>query len=149
MTTTPDIEYEPWGKYLLRTAKNILKVFVWICGIGVAIALALNGYQGIDADGYIPHDRTLDVYMTNNWLVGENRLCLLIQRYDTDGKPTGHLDSLQCLVGDEKVEPHNIAVTFKGLVDPYDVDGKLRKIPQEWTCTRASDSFVCRPMATQ
>jgi|ERR1019366_2708365 hypothetical protein len=151
MTTTseaPEFAYEPWGKYLLRTAKNVFKTFAWICAIGIAIALALNGYNGLDVDGYIPHDRTVDVYMTGNWLVGENRVCWLIQRYDANGKPTGQLDSLQCPIGFENIQPHNLTVTFKGLVDPKDMDGKVRQIPDQWTCTRGSDSFICRPMAT-
>src|SRR5947209_20634453 len=32
-----------------------------------------------------PHDRTLDVYMRSNWLVGENRLCWLGVQPDANG----------------------------------------------------------------
>ena len=78
MTTTPEEpEYEPWSAYLLRTAKNVLKVFAGICAISIAIAVAAAGYDQLDVGGYIHHDQTLDVYMSNDWLVGENRIAPL------------------------------------------------------------------------
>jgi hypothetical protein len=108
----------------------------------------MAGYEQLDLNGYIHHDRTLDVYMTSNWLVGENRICWLSQQYDANEKPTGQLGSLQCPVGFDKLEPHNLPVTFKGVVDLKDMDGKERSIPEQWKCTRGSDGFTCEAMAT-
>ena len=153
MTTTPEEpEYvkEPWGKYLLRTAKNVLIVFAGMFAISMAVVFAVSGYDWLDANGYISHDRTLDVYMSNDWLVGENRVCSLILRTDASGKLTGQLDSLICSMdSSEKHVPHNVSVTFKGILAPKDMDGNERPIPEQWTCTRGSNSFVCHPVSTK
>ena len=148
MTTTPEEpEYEPWSAYLLRTAKNVLKVFAGICAISIAIAVAAAGYDQLDVGGYIHHDQTLDVYMSNDWLVGENRDCSLTEYPDANGRPTGKLLGLMCPMDDRKLEPHNLSVTFKGVLDPKDKDGKERPIPEQWKCTRGSDKFTCKAAA--
>lgn len=139
---------EPWSKYLLRTAKNVVKVVAGLVAFGIAISIAGAGYDQLDVNGYISHDRTLDVYMTNNWLVGENRDCWLGIQFAANGHPSGKLDSLQCPVEFDKLEPHNVTVTFKGVVDPYDMDGKVRTVPSEWKCTRHGDGFTCEPTTT-
>jgi hypothetical protein len=146
MTNTPETTMEPWGKYLLRTAKNVALAFGGIFVFGIVITFASSGYDELDRNGYIPHDRTLDVYMSDDWLVGENRGCGLILRTDANGKPTGQLDSLVCSMdSSEKHMPHNVSVTFKGIVDPKDTDGNVRPVPEQWKCTRGSNDFTCEP----
>jgi len=125
----------------------MVKAVAWFFGIVIAITVALVGYDQLDINGYIHHDRTLDVYMTGNWLVGENRTCWLNQRSDANGKPTGQLDNLNCPVGFDNLAPHNVSVTFKGVLDPKDMDGQERPIPAQWKCTRGSESFSCEPLA--
>jgi hypothetical protein len=147
MSATPESHKftpEHWSRAIGRT----LKWVAYICAAIIAAALALVWYGQLDVAGYFPHDRTLDVYMSSNWMVGENRVCWLIQEYDANQKPTGKLDSLQCPFGDEKLEPHNLTVTFKGIVTPMDTNGNPRKIPNEWRCTRGGDNFACTPVAT-
>lgn len=147
MSTTPDFRNETWGQALLRTVKWMGKAGAWVIGIGLVVSIALAGYDQLDLSGYIPHERTLDVYMSNDWLVGENRVCGLILRTDANGKPTGQLDSLICSMGSsEKHVPHNVSVTFKGILDPKDVNGNERPIPDQWKCTRGSDNFTCEAM---
>jgi hypothetical protein len=148
MTTTPEPTDETWSQTLLHMFKWMGKAAAWVLGLAVAVSVALSGYDQLDLNGYIHHERTIDVYMSNNWLVGENRICWLIQRFDANEKPTGQLVSLQCPVGDEKLEPHNLPVTFKGIVDPKDINGKERAIPDEWSCKRGSDNFTCDVLAT-
>jgi hypothetical protein len=147
MTTEPEkpeYVYEPWGQTLLR----VLKGGAWIAGIIVAFAFAMVGYNQLDLNGYIPHERTLFVYMTGNWLVGENRICELRQQHDAQGRPTGELIGLLCGSDLEQLEPHNMSITFKGVVDRKDMDGNERQIPDQWKCTRGSDNFTCEAMAT-
>lgn len=157
MTTTPETpetqetpEYipDPWSQSVLHMFKWLGKAAAWLFGLGIAIALALNGYDQLDLNGYIHHDRTLDVYMSNDWLVGENRVCSLILRTDANGKPTGQLDSLICSIDStEKHAPHNVSVTFKGIVDHKNIGGDEQSIPDEWKCTRGSNDFTCEAMA--
>jgi hypothetical protein len=83
------------------------------------------------------------MYMTDNWLVGENRICELRQQHDAQGRPTGELIGFLCGSDLEKLEPHNMPITFKGIVDLKGMDGNVRQIPKQWKCTRGSDSFTC------
>ncbi len=93
---------------------------------------------------FFPHDRTLDVYMRSNWLVGENRLCWLGVQSDANGKPTGKLDKLVCPAGgSESLEPHNVTVTFKGPIDPVDKFGNQLMVADQWICKRGDDKFTC------
>jgi hypothetical protein len=148
MTTTPEEpEYvkEPWGTYLFHTAKDVFKLLCWFVAIIVVAVLGGYGYEQLDVSGDISHDQTTDVYMSNDWLVGENRVCSLTEYPDAKGKPTGKVLGLLCPMEDKKLEPHNLSVTFKGVLDPKGMDGEERPIAAEWTCTRGSDSFVCHP----
>jgi hypothetical protein len=149
----PSYPVEPWSQTIKGLFKRIVKLVAWGVGITVAVVLVLVVYQAMDEDGYISHDRTLDVWMTSNWLGGENRVCFLSLQYDANGKPTGQLDTLQCPLGDQKMEAHNISVSFKGIVSPTDMDGNPRRVADQWKCTRESSSlldsggFTCVPMA--
>jgi len=149
MTTapeTPGSTYEPLSQTLLRMFKWLVRAAAWLFGVGIVLAFALAGYDQLDLNGYIHHDRTVDVYMSNDWLVGENRECSLTEYPDANGKPTGRVLGLMCPVEDRKLEPHNVSVTFKGVLDPKGVSGDERSIPDEWTCTRGSDGFTCSPV---
>ena len=91
-------EYEPWGKFLVRMAKGIFRIACWVVGLAIAIALLLNGYDQLDVNGYISHDVTVDLYMSNDWIVGENRLCTLTEFPDEKGRPNGHPLGVTCRV---------------------------------------------------
>ena len=77
--------HKPWN----RKAGNAI---AWIFGLPMVLFVALGFGSGVrdqlDLDGHIPHDRTLDVYMTSNWLVGEHRICWLVLQKDANEKPT-------------------------------------------------------------
>lgn len=162
MTTTPVTpevpetpEYDPWSQEVARILKGLGRLAIWgFCIVmvlklaGMAFTLAQTGYDQLDVAGHFSHDRTLDVYMRNNWLDGENRNCWLFLKHYPNGMPTGQLASLRCpgrLDNFDNLEPHNMSVTFKGVVDLKDSSGKERNVPAHWTCTRGSD-FVCHPV---
>ena len=129
-----------------RAVERAKKVAVALFGIfllGVLMAVFINW-----ANDYFSRDQTVDVYMGGDWLVGENRICSLSFKFDANGKPTDNLDSLQCPVGNEALQPHNIAVIFKGVVKPKDAFGNSRTVADQWRCTRGSDRFTCIPIAT-
>lgn len=143
----PTYPSEPWSQTAKGLFKGIWKIVAWVGGFIVIAAVALSGYQWLEENGTITHDQTIDVYMSSNWMVGENRTCSLNLQVDANGKPTRKLDNLQCPVGFEKVEPHNLTVTFKGVIDPVDINGNQRPVADQWKCTRGSDRFSCVPEA--
>jgi hypothetical protein len=150
MTTepqTPEHVYEPWSKTLLGIVKGMLKLAAWVFGIGIAIVVVLAIYDQLDINGYLRHEQTTDVYMTSNWMVGENRVCSLTESYDGYGHQTGKVVALLCPFDGRNYETHNVSVTFKGVLDPKDMNGKERPIPDQWKCTRGSDNFTCEAMA--
>ena len=85
---------------MVRGFKIVGKGFLYLLGVITAVGVGIAEYESLDQKGYIPHDRTLDVYMTSNWLVGENRICWVVFQKGADGKPTGKFDSLQCPAGE-------------------------------------------------
>lgn len=154
MTTTPETPDKP--VYVSEPLSRVLeRLFIWsvqafvVLVICVAtVAAAFYGYQWLEQSGYIHHDRTLDVYMTSNWLVGENRICWLVLQTGANGSPTGKLEGLRCPVGFETLEPHNVTVTFDGVVNPVDTFGNRQTVADQWSCKRGNDEFTCDPMAT-
>lgn len=148
MSTTPRPplkgEREPLSKSLQTAFKKLAKGAGWLVAICLLTAAGISGWQWLDENGYVPHDRTLDVSMTGDWLIGENRTCQLIQEHDASGKATGQLIELECPIGDKPMETHNIAVTFKGVVTPVDFAGDTRTIADLWQCTRGNwGGFTC------
>ena len=138
---------EPLSQSLRTALKKIVKIVGILVGIWLGAAVALYGWQSADSNGYIPHDRTLNVFMTNDWIVGENLTCWLSEKHDGNGKPTEQLDILVCPVAGEKMEPHNITVTFKGNLRLKDIEGDPLTIPTVWQCRRR-DGFACDVMAS-
>ena len=140
---------------LIKVGPGIIKkiayagvvVVLYILGIGLVInlpGLVLMAYDGMESIGLIPHDRTLNVYMGSNWLIGENRTCSLTFEYDSNKKElTDKLYGLVCPIGDERLEPHNITVTFKGATSHTSRFGNKVTVANEWRCTRSSDRFTC------
>lgn len=148
MTTTPESTPQPLSQTLIGLVKGTGKIVGWVVGFAIVVSVALVGYDQLDLNGYIHHDRTLDVYMSNDWLVGENRECSLTEYPDAKGKPTGKVLGLMCPMDDKKLDLHNLSVTFKGILDPKDMNGNERPIPDKWRCSRGSDNFTCEAMAT-
>jgi hypothetical protein len=83
MSTTPQtpLKVEPLGQSVRRALRKLTKIAGVVVGIWLGAAVAIVGWESLDQNGYIPHDGTLDVSMTGNWMVGENRICwLTLQR---------------------------------------------------------------------
>lgn len=128
----------------------IKTIIAWLgiaCVAIVGIGIATIFYQSLDESGRIHHDKTVDVYMDNNWLVGENRVCGLHFQY-ANGKPTDTMSGLVCSNGDEKSQSHNVTVTFKGNFTHEHDDGVSYPVADQWRCTRESDKFTCEPIVS-
>jgi len=126
-----------------KVFENAFKAFFWIAAVAVALVFSVAMYRQQDESGSVPHTRTVDFYMTGDWLVGESRPCTL-ETSMADTKPLGLIHSVTCLASDREPELHHISVTFYGDLNPKDDDGKSRRLPVQWTCTRHSDGFSCK-----
>jgi hypothetical protein len=131
------------------TASNNFAKVLLISGLLVfgafVILVAIDFYRGCDRRGYVAHDKTVDIYMKGEWLVGENRVCAGIQSFG-DEKPPKELEALFCPVGADVKNPHNISVTFWGRIHRPDITAaeESRATKGAWRCTRKPDSFICR-----
>ena len=123
---------------------RVLKILGLICVAFLVIMFSLIGYDALDTNGSLPHRQTVDIYMSGDWLVGENRNCSLTEEIAENGQPSGRVAGLFCQSGETQTEPHNIKVTFWGRINPYGTDGHIVKVRGEWVCTRDSDGFTCR-----
>ena len=121
---------------LKKTAVALVLFLVLIFGLVI--------FDQLDSDGYIPHEQTVDVLMTNDWLVGENRVCWSQMELDKKGQYTGKMVALYCPVEGRDDERHNMAVKFWGRIDPKNLDGKEVPIATNWKCTRHSDGWICK-----
>jgi hypothetical protein len=140
----PNVAYE------LKFLHHDKKIVTWVglvCVAMVGVFIAMIIYASLDESGWIQHDRTLDVYMSNNWLLGENRVCSLSFNGYGNGNLTDEMEGLWCPNGDEKLLSHNIKVTFKGVIDHKENNGTPRKVADQWRCTRGSDKFICESIA--
>jgi hypothetical protein len=114
-----------------------------ICAI---VYVALSGwFDSLNRAGWIPHTRTVNLYMQGDWLEGESRVCAGVQTQVAKGKPI-EITSLICPVEFFGDTSHNLPVRFWGRVSrpsaqPFDgvLIDRFR-----WNCTRNSDGFVCR-----
>ena len=123
---------------------NVLKKIAWILGGVVVILFGIAMYEGLEKEGHISHERTVDLYMTSDWLVGESRACYLATVLDGQREPTGKIEALRCPVGFRDLEEHSGEVTFHGDLRSNDITGKPIALPMWWTCTRHSDGFSCK-----
>jgi hypothetical protein len=123
---------------------KILKILAWICAAFLAIEFSIVGYDSLDTNGTFPHRQTVDIYMSGDWLVGENRRCTFDEEVAENGQPSGRVAGVFCAMGDSSTEPHNVRVIFWGRINPYDMDGHIVAVRREWVCTRGSDGFTCK-----
>ena len=132
----PD-EIEPFWKAALHVIGPILGLFLAAIIVGAA-------YESLDNAGWMSHDHTVNMFMKDDWLVGENRTCMGIQ---SPGTPTkkAELASLFCPEDYVASTPHNISIKFWGRIDrPTTELGKIWGERYDWQCTRTSEGFVCK-----
>ena len=102
-------------------------------------------YNVANDSGYIPHTRTVDLYMRGEWLQSENKTCVGFPKWSTLNDEV-KLASLNCVPDSlEGLQPHNIPVHFWGRIDRPGMKQGTLKVGREftWRCTRKSDDFTC------
>jgi hypothetical protein len=112
----------------------------------IIIAGSIGGYHALDDAGWIPHTRTVDVYMKGEWLQGENRVCIGVPNWNIPN-PHVELATLNCVPEAlNELQPHNLNVRFWGKIDRPDLVRNQIMIGADfrWRCTHESESFVCR-----
>jgi hypothetical protein len=99
-------------------------------------ACAIWLYDTLDSSGYFAHRQAIDLYLTEDWVVGEHRNCSFIPE---------RADLLWCVPPtDSTPVPHNMTVSFHGRISATTApNGDRFDVQNKWTCTRESDGFVC------
>jgi hypothetical protein len=134
-TPTP----KPQGKH--DTAISLFAFF--ICAI---VWVALSGsFDSLNRAGWVPHTRTVNLYMQGDWLEGENRTCLGVQTQVAKGKPA-EITRLICPVEYLGDTSHNLPVRFWGRVSRPNAQHSDEPWGSRfrWNCTRNGDGFVCK-----
>ena len=117
------------------------------CGcLSIVIVLVLAagaGYEWLDSAGWVPHSRSVDLYVSGDWLTGERRDCLGVQSR-LPGEPP-EITSLDCRIDGSAENPHNqkdIDIRFFGKTSRPDLL-KSDTTEFEWRCTRQGNTFTC------
>jgi hypothetical protein len=115
------------------------------CGCLIGLLLIVTApiavYSGLKETGYIPHTKTVDMYMSGDWLVGENRSCVGYQSNSSGGPP--ELTALDCPVESYTERPHNVEVKFYGKTSRPDHFSPQGTSEFEWRCKREESGFTC------
>lgn len=145
MYNSRQMDNQPKKGSFWRDAWLLIKVLSWCVAGLIAVVLCLIGFDNIDSQGYIVHHKTVDLYMSGDWIVGEHRDCVLAEIYDDNQRPTGAILNLACPVEaiDGAASPHNVNVAFWGPLRHQEMGGAVRPLPVLWKCTRESFGFTC------
>lgn len=128
------VKREEW-----KHSRGMLSLLAILAGIGYW------GYTALDDVGWVPHTRTVDVYMKGDWLQGENRKCGGVGVLEGDGMV---LKEIFCPSDASNDTPHNMSIQFWGKVSRADVGSvdELKGTKFNWSCKRNSDGFVCKAL---
>lgn len=104
---------------------------------------AYKGYGWLDSVGVISHDRTIEVRLKGDWMVGESRTCNAWYFGDT-------VDGLNCMGGNDDAAwregtSHTLSVKFWGKMVRADALEALRDPAHkgQWNCKRTSEAMTC------
>lgn len=139
---TEEVSYPKPGRQNPSGSSSLLQSIALLAFIYfVYFVFASNPWvpPDVDATGYVSHTVESTITAQSNWMRGESKNCSSAPlNADTAvalGKPPGYAFSLvHCDDGPE----HSIPVTFWGAED------QSGRTVAFWTCTRESDSFVCK-----
>jgi hypothetical protein len=98
-------------------------------------------HKDIDRAGYIPHWKTVDIYMDGNWLENESRVCQGVQSVTTPRE----IVSLRCPTETTSTSPHTFSVMFWGriarpAVKPID---EATETHFQWNCAMRDSRYYC------
>ena len=113
----------------LKPAKVVVYSVNSAIALAFVIAIGVALYDAADKDGWIPHTRTLSVWMQHDWLVGEFKTCSL--------EGTAKVPVLSCEANNGAY--HDMSVEFHGSLEPLEAGKESR-----WNCQRKSESVSCK-----
>lgn len=138
----------------VKAAEDVFKIFFRIIAgvVAVVFLVALYGLlvENDSLAGFpsFPHTKTVDLYMTDDWPLGETLDCFMETTRSAGSKPTGKILGIACPFGNKEAQLHQMKVTFYGDLSPTDSGGKPRSLPEQWLCTRQKDGFTCKIAGT-
>jgi hypothetical protein len=123
----------------LKNGLNKLIALALKCVIYLIIIGGIIAIEQYASSGWIPHTRSVDMYMAPDWIIGEEQTCIAFQNQVPE------ISSIDCPVGDYSEKPHRIEIKFWGRVSrPEILNGPTSlETHFEWKCVRKEDGFVC------
>jgi hypothetical protein len=121
-----------------RPAKVVVSTVTVGFFLFLAGALVLGMYDAADKDGWFPHRRTLSVWMSDDWLVGEFKSCFVSSdTLEANGSKEVSL-ILTCINHNGPL--HTMNVEFRGSLDSLEEHSSSTW----WNCQRKEDSITCK-----
>ena len=107
------------------------------------VVASVAGYDFLDSSGWVSHSRSVNLYISGDWITGESRSCLGLQSR-LPGEPP-EITSLDCRIDGSAENPHdrnNIEVKFFGKISRPDL--LVSETTEfKWRCRREGDRFTC------
>lgn len=121
----------------LNRPTRILLSAIWF-GIFLCVvaAIAMRIYKAADSDGWVPHTRTVSVWMSDGWLVGEFKPCFLTR----DTLEAGGAKEVSLILTCGEHSMHEMNVEFHGSLASVEAHGEHTW----WNCQRTVDSIICK-----
>jgi hypothetical protein len=140
MTVSTDVNAQTSG---LERVKELVLGWALLVGFAGVLVLAYKAYGWLDSVGVISHDRTIEVHLKGDWMVGVTRTCNAWYFGDT-------VDGLNC-VGSNKGAAwregtsHTLSVKFWGKMERADALAALRDPTHKGQrdCKRGQDALTC------
>lgn len=142
MTFAPDCAAQP---NLRNKAGELLLGWAFLVALAGVLWFGYKGYGWLDSLGFISHDRTIEVHLQDDWMVGETRTCYAWYFGDT-------VDGLNCVgittpdnAAWREGTSHTLSVKLWGKMVRADALEALRDPLHkgQWSCKRAPDALTC------
>jgi hypothetical protein len=109
------------------------------------VGLMVGTFYKVDEAGWIPHYDDTSVFISEDWMMGEFRVCEMkvLVPAEQGGNPDYFLD---CASGQGKA--HLLPVKFWGRLKRYAVGSAADRFQQlgTWKCQRKEQSLICKAL---
>jgi hypothetical protein len=115
-----------------------------VLGVILVGLIAQYADSRLDKRGWIPHLKSVDVYMDGNREVGQGLACTGMQSEESKGGASA-ISSLFCTDNPIAVSPVHMRITFWGRVSRSDTTpiDEASKAKFQWQCKRTIMGFAC------
>ena len=111
--------------------------------LGIAAAV---GFGLLNSSGWVSRSKAVDLYVSGDWVRGEDRTCVGVQSRLPDEAP--EVTALDCRIDGSAEDPHNqhqVEIRFYGKISRPDLLVRSAS-DSEWRCRRGGFGFTCYAM---